>query len=162
VGTELIYHYDDRNWNKRRAPAPLYDVWGTAADDVYAVGDAIAHWNGEEWRVQTKLTRGPLRAIWGASDVEIFAVGDDGLILHYDGSRWDPMESAHSGDLTAVGGTAPDNVLAVGDGVILHYDGIAWSALPGAPDVAYRSLWGSSGGALYLGADSARVIIGEW
>jgi len=68
-------------------PYPLYDVWGTSATNVYAVGGdedlegAIFHYDGSAWRLVGTVGH-HLNAIWGASSTDIYAVGN-GVILKY-------------------------------------------------------------------------------
>ena len=76
-----------------------------------------------------------LLSIWGTSDDDIFIVGDSAVILHYDGSTWEKMESPRPEDyLTKVRGLGPDCVYAVGDnGTVIHYDGKQWSDMSLGP-----------------------------
>ena len=118
--------------------AQVYALWGTAPDNLYAVGSsggfsrtAIYHWDGQRWtRVPVELP-GELRGIWGSSASDIFAVGynEDAsmLALHYNGSEWGEFESVGSG-LSSVWGTGPNNVWAVGGNrTLLHYNGSSWT-----------------------------------
>src|ERR1039458_5417931 len=74
-----------------------------------------------------------LRAMWlDAEGRRGWAVGDSGVVLHYDGTRWqrDDTASAASGgkDLRAMWLDAEGRRgWAVGEsGVVLHYDGTRW------------------------------------
>jgi hypothetical protein len=68
---------------------PLYDVWGPAKNDYYAVGRSgnIAHFGGSGW---TPLNRGPvsdLRDVWVESSSAV-AVGADGTVLRRGVTEW--------------------------------------------------------------------------
>ena len=62
----------------------LADVWGTADDNVYAVGEggAIVHFDGTAWSKLTSPIVTTLNAVAGTS-TNVFAVGDAGTILRY-------------------------------------------------------------------------------
>jgi hypothetical protein len=65
------------------ASGALYGVWGSATDDIFAVGASgmILHFDGTGWSVEPSGTNADLRAVWGDSG-EVFAVGAGGTILH--------------------------------------------------------------------------------
>ncbi len=102
-------------------------------------------WN-EVWEVEIEESglegRTPqtnLMDVWGSSVDNIYAVGSFGSILHYDGTRWTPMESGTEKDLEGVWGfvrkdsdtgeITREEVFAVGsDGTILRYDGTSWQS----------------------------------
>jgi hypothetical protein len=60
-----------------------YGVWGSASDDVWAVGYAgtILHWDGTLCSMVPSTTTAPLDAVWGSGPRSAFAVGQDGTIL---------------------------------------------------------------------------------
>lgn len=102
----------------------LYGIWGSAADDVYAVGDAgvIVRFDGTSWNVIPSGTGTDLENIWGKSPLSIFVVGDGGLIRYFDGAEWTAMSSRAKWSLHGVFGVGPGRVYAVGDvGTILRY-----------------------------------------
>ncbi len=121
----------------------LFGVWGTAPNDVFAVGEAgtILHYDGAiGWQVQQAPTVDGLMGIWGTGPKDVFAVGDNGTILHFDGLSWKSMSSGTSAQLLGVWGTGPKEVfaagqdLASGNGVVLSYDG-TWSTVHTEPRV---------------------------
>jgi hypothetical protein len=59
----------------------------------------------------------------------VFAVGPAG-IFHYDGRAWRPQFGYRMSHLRAVVGKAPDDVIAVGEGILLRYDGLLWGYAP--------------------------------
>ena len=60
----------------------LNAIWGSSADDIFAVGDygTILHHDGIKWRVVDSLTTSTLIGIWGSSSSDVFAVGLEGTI----------------------------------------------------------------------------------
>lgn len=73
-------------------PKNIYAVWGTAADNVYAVGaqGALLHWNGGSWTMQASLGGGQadLRGVFGTDAKHVWAVGAAGVAAAFDGSVW--------------------------------------------------------------------------
>jgi uncharacterized repeat protein (TIGR02543 family) len=176
----LIYHYDGTNW----APIPLslpsgwqtgelYGAWGSAANDIYAVGDGagigsitlplIYHYDGSNWTAITPdipsgWTYVALNSVWGTGANDVYAVAeasdsnwsDTSLIYHYDGTSWTqiipipPSGWLGIGTITGVWGSAWNDVYVLGAGTdgsryplpwAYHYDGSVWTsitpALPG-------------------------------
>ena len=128
-------------------------IWGSAADDVYAVGDkaTILHYDGVRWSQVTHPLSGtvnPLYDVWGSSSADVFVVGF-GAILHYNGTDWVTMDinaiSEDSNNFKSVWGASGADVYVSVDWGVIHYDGKNWSLIP---DISvYGSLsaiWGSS------------------
>jgi hypothetical protein len=68
----------------------LLAVWGSAGDDVWAVGHwgTIIHWDGAHWMAFDSSTFHGLNAVWGSGGNDVWAVGDANTILHWDGTVW--------------------------------------------------------------------------
>lgn len=70
----------------------LHAIWGSRADDIWAVGDAgtILHWDGSEWKSSAaafSLGKKPnLRGVWGSAADDVWIVGDTAA-LHYTGPK---------------------------------------------------------------------------
>jgi Tol biopolymer transport system component len=125
----------------------LNAVWGSASNDVYAVGDygTIVHYDGTQWQLMDSGTTRGLGGVWGSSPTSVFAVGAGGVILHYDGTAWRAMNSGTSTDLNDVWGSGADNVFAVGSsGTIRQYDGSSWREMTSNTTEALNSVWGSA------------------
>jgi hypothetical protein len=151
--TSLIYHFDGTRWDPMPVEGEvdpfLSDVWGSSGTDVYAVGQddfaeptaaVILRYDGTGWRVVEQAESVVLNAVWGSSASDVFAVGfqvtesDDGtfevrgVVWHYDGAGWAPMDLPPVGVLRDVAGRSPTEVYVVGDdGVILRFDGVEWT-----------------------------------
>ncbi len=95
----------------------LHAVWGTASDDIWAVGAAglIVHWDGETWTYTQSLDdrRRTLWALWGRATDDIWAVGAEGVVLHWDGRYWQVEETDSISTLYGVWGIG-EHVWAVG------------------------------------------------
>ena len=69
----------------------LYSAWGSASNDVWAVGWAagpvgeggtILHWDGSGWSAFTNGTGPYLTGVWGSASNDVWTVGAGGTILH--------------------------------------------------------------------------------
>ncbi len=131
----------------------LSDVWGAAANDVFAVGRTsggegfVRRFNGVSWTDQTLTGIAGLQDVGGFSGSDVFAVGVGGTIVHFDGFTWSPQTSGVVWRLNGVWGSSPTDVFAVGDNGVLHYNGTSWSpqTLPTtAATTQLHAVWGSS------------------
>jgi hypothetical protein len=128
----------------------LQAVWGSAENDVWAVGaqGVILHWNGSEWGSVDSATIQQLNGLWGSSAGEVWAVGNQGTILSYNGSAWSKMTNVTFFDLLDVWGSGEDDVWAVGDpGIpqgVVHYTSGSWGreSFPGTDML--QGVWGSA------------------
>ncbi len=107
---------------------PIRDLWVRNDNEAWAVGDGgvLHRLAGEEWISVEMPEADGLYAIWG-TDGEAWAMGEHALF--YDGDEWSlATEIDFDGIVTAIDGTAADNIWAVGtNGLIAHYDGQAWT-----------------------------------
>jgi hypothetical protein len=123
----------------------LNAVWGSAEDDVYAVGHQLMiHFGGVGvWSPvnlgSISLSGVTLENVWGSSSDDVYAVGEHWagpVLLHFDGEQWQEItlgSIASGAELYGVHGTGPDDVWVVGaqgsSGIALHFDGEQWSEI---------------------------------
>ena len=135
----------------------LWDVWGSSATDVWAVGDGgtILHYGGAVWEPALDSVSYAFRGIWGSGPRDIWAVGFRSLdstapvLFHYDGVGWSRDASIADSlpwpPLSDVWGTAASNVWVVGyGGAIYHFDGSHWSDSSVATWYYADRIWGTS------------------
>lgn len=101
--TSTIGHYDGSAWARYPVPADLNQpmqvfnaVWGAAADDVWAVGNAglVAHWNGATWSKVDIGTTADLQAVSGSWAGSVWVAGRQGTIRHRDAAgTWSAIAS---------------------------------------------------------------------
>ncbi len=95
--------------------ALVRDVFGFAADDVWACGDNgwLAHWDGTAWTTVASNTDADLMSLWGTSPTALWATGGrtdgadssrNGVILRWDGNTWSPEAIPHRDNVTSVFG----------------------------------------------------------
>lgn len=167
-----ILRRDDDVWVRQDVDAEVpagttfYGVWGTGADDVWAVGGSLAgvgdpgvivHWDGLTWSRDPDEggQRAPLFKVWGSGPDDVVAVGEEGTILRWNGTRWLAADSGINQRLVAVWGRGPDDVFAVGGaitGLLLHWDGAAWTQLFEAPEPLAGVTVVEGGGLLVAGS----------
>jgi hypothetical protein len=177
-GDGLVERYDGTAWSAIATPklasgptgwALLHGVDAVSASSALAVGEAngaaaALRWNGSSWSKVpvTASSTSALRDIKAFSATDAWAVGRTAptlngltLIEHWQGSSWTQVASPSPGTrdntLTAVAGSAPNDVWAVGysrdlpygnralHSLIEHYDGHAWTRLP-SPDVDIQTV----------------------
>jgi hypothetical protein len=177
VGTDFpatsgtVLHYDGDEWNRTTINVGrTFGVWGSAADDVFAVGEVygIDHYDGTGWkRVSGHDASGHFFDIWGTSGTDVFTVGQHGRIRHYDGTNWrDLVEvGTRTAVLLGVWGSTADDVYAVGyepapslpEGIILHYDGTSWHEME-RPSVALGAVWGTSSDNIFAVGSNGTIL----
>ncbi len=141
-------------------PGALLAVWGTSADDVWAVGaDArdgsgpvVLHREGDDWvRVETGQSAGTLWWVHGFEGGPIYMGGEGGVILRYDGTAFEVMDTPGTATVFGIWGASPTEMWAVGgapstEGFVWRLRGDVWEAetLPG--DIASTSaMWKVNG-----------------
>jgi len=141
----------------------LYDIWGTAADTIFAVGydGTILRYDGTDWSVITTGGETPawLNAIWGTSGSSVYTSGTDGALLHFDGSAWSVIPTRSVEDLWDVWGFSDTSIYCVGSGgTVLHYDGNTVTKMTTPTSNTLYSIWGYAENDLYAVGWSGTII----
>jgi hypothetical protein len=119
-----LAHFDGADWklvNTGVNDAITY-LTGTSPDHVIGgggdIGDGfVVIGSGEEWE-EERMEDWPV-AVWGKRSNDLFAADWSGAILHCDGrdrddKSWRRIHEYGGGNLTAIWGSSPDNVLVAG------------------------------------------------
>ena len=172
-----ILRFDGAEWTKQQSPTSedLWGVWGPHPDRLWAVGGSgragaeavVLSYEGDEWSLVAlpPIDRANVRAffkVWGTSADNVIVVGQSGILLRYDGERWNDESIGVTGDLIAVWGTGPDDILAVGgrsNAIINHFDGDEWHTttlfeLPGV-----NGVWMQTPGVAHLAVTRGRLAV---
>lgn len=139
VGVGGLVHYDGSSWTDGGCGVyGSYDVAGSGSENVYAVGATIdfsrctrgggcprpavvSRYDGNAWSTVLTLQRHAFAAVWVGDGGEAVVTGGDGLILHFDGSRWRREPSGTTGRIVAVTGAVGTSLWAItSDGFVLH------------------------------------------
>lgn len=83
VGEMELLHWDGSGWARFEVElgADLQHVWGSAADDVWALGAVTYHWDGFAWSKVNTGFGNTLIGVWGATAQDVRLVGEHGAIL---------------------------------------------------------------------------------
>jgi hypothetical protein len=134
----VVYQCSNGQWQQvfGQERVVFVDIWGSAGDDVYAVGTdnpgvVISHFDGETWQTISDpvIEQIPSQAlaVWGSSASDVFVAGDDGVIIHFNGTDWQQMDNPGE-TISSLWGTGATDVYACDySGQILHYDGTEWT-----------------------------------
>jgi hypothetical protein len=132
----IAAHFDGFSIQAEHLPGTgwLYAVWGSASNDVWAVGTngLILHWDGTQWLTVPSGTTENLYGIAGTASDDVWAAGKT-VMLHWDGSSWanspgfvpDPYDTGVSVGLAAI--STNDAIVATYQGC-QRWDGTSWRA----------------------------------
>jgi hypothetical protein len=122
-----ILHYDGLDWTHMVSSDDtdlpvLRAVWGSASDNVFAVGRSgtIVRFDGAQWSAMDTGTSANLQGVWGSAADNVYAVGGGGTLLHFNGTDWSTLDSGTSANLASVWVSESGVVFAVGNGVIVY------------------------------------------
>jgi hypothetical protein len=123
---DCLWHYDGTRWTRATAGTPItegtgnrvvYDVWGTAGNNVWAVGRRfnrdslsafIMHFDGSRWRDATPPNVGQLSnvlySIYGIAANDFWVYGYE-YAIHFNGAQWRPYKVADSMTVASMTGT---------------------------------------------------------
>lgn len=107
----------------------LNSIWGSSAENIYAVGDrgTIIRYDGTRWQQIKTGSDDLLFGIWGSSASDIIAVGGRGKVLRFDGTSWNIITGLKKVHFVGVWGNRRDNVYIYGDrGTVIHFNGEQW------------------------------------
>ncbi|HXE75184.1 MAG TPA: hypothetical protein VNN18_06060 [Candidatus Xenobia bacterium] len=146
----------------------LFGVWGTAPNNVYAVGWCwgITRFDGASWsQGDCRGTTIPgnqypvAYGIWGSNSTNLLTVGAQAGFQSFDGT-WHPGSSGVPFSLWDVWGTGPNNMYAVGEqGTILRYNGGAWVPQANVPTLqSLNAIWGSGPSDIFAVGDFGAIV----
>ncbi len=147
-----IYHFNGARWSistrterKDSFDQGLQGIWGSAEDDVFAVGDRRAyHYDGTMW-LKLEVPIQSISAVWGSGPDNVYITGGDEL-SRFDGSEWRAVEVPGGWQVTRFWGSGPNDIYAVGAGVY-HFDGGAWTKVLDKDRMV--AIWGSGPSDIY-------------
>jgi hypothetical protein len=90
-------------------------IWGSSADDLFAVGPGVVHWDGTAWTTMDAPAPGTPGAS-GSSDDSPPTPPPGGVPFPQPGAGW-----------TGVWGSGPKDLWVVGGHKLAHWDGSNWS-----------------------------------
>ena len=144
-----ILRHDERGFERLDTPGSgtVFGVWGVSEDDLWAVGGLpegppgfVWHYDGDAWvDVSDQLpdTGGVLPQVFkvfGHSDRDVMFVGFDGLCVHWDGERFELVDTGTERRLFTIHGVAEGEpryvaVGGFGSALLLEGDGQRFGAV---------------------------------
>jgi hypothetical protein len=134
---DALFRWDGRAW---RFFQPLSErvhaLWGTGADDVWAVGDSglVMHWDGGQWSRWSERLAGNFHAVWGRARDDVWINGCANHFYHWNGTTLsrapNPVPADYAGVCLGLGGTSAADVSAIGEDLFLRWSGAAWRSEP--------------------------------
>jgi hypothetical protein len=125
----------------------LKSVWGSASNDVFAVGSngVILHYDGATWTKMGTATTANLEAISGSAANNIVAAGITGTFLRYKGTSWLSTGSSSNQNLTGVWSSPSSESFVVGEnGTIQQCDDRDCSPMVSSTILPLNAIWGAS------------------
>ena len=161
-------HFDGSNWDLVPSPidGDVLDMWGSAANDVFAVGrdGAIAHFDGSLWQTMVSGTTIDLIGVMGKGPDEVWAIGSTGVLLEYDGTNWVDIASPSPNGFSDL--WADDRGLVLlGSSSLFVQNETGFEELPHGPGVSVRKIWRSVQGNFFgasFGGQLSRRVDGVW
>ncbi|MCA9563022.1 MAG: hypothetical protein KC561_06010 [Myxococcales bacterium] len=163
----VLLHWDGQSWTEQALPEldrdgpALFKVWGTSADNVYAVGSrgVLLHYDGSQWTQELAGTAEDLISLWGNGPDNIMVAGGraNGVVARWNGTEW------QSDVLTGVPGLngvwMDDNGIATFVGVrasVVQMDSATgqWAAEDVDSTLCLHGVWGTTDGARISGGGS--------
>lgn len=179
AGQQTILHYDGQAWTKIKTPElsrpnvfAFFKVWGSAANDVYVVGQrgAVLHYDGQAWTELLVGTSEDLISVWGTSKDNVVIVGgrNNGQIAVWNGQQWRQESLAPLPGLNGVWlrnsnvahVVGADGVLATVDLATLTY--VDQTPLEVNPILDFHAVFGDSQGKLTTVGGSFRFVDGPY
>jgi hypothetical protein len=161
-----ILRYADGKFSTMATPGTntVYGIWGSAPDDLWAVGGAGAtptgdfawRFDGSHWSLAAGLpealqTGATLFKVWGRTRSDVWIVGSEGVLVHHDGTKFEQVSTGNTRTLFTVHGDA-EHVFAVGgsvDGVLLEQAGSTWKDITPRGAVQLAGVCTGTGGSTF-------------
>jgi hypothetical protein len=97
--------------------ATLSAAWSSPTGDTWVVGTHgfAAHFDGTSWEPRNVDTLLSLYSVWGSGPDDVWAGNSGDVMFHWQGSSWEKkqIEAFDTHAVIALGGSGPDNVLAL-------------------------------------------------
>lgn len=170
-----ILRHDGTRWAQDEpvTDADLWGVWGSAPDDLWAVGgtDGVAPLilrdtgSGFAPIDLPALERPGVTVffkVWGSGPDDVYVVGQHGAVLHWTGTDLEELHVGASDDLIGIWGTGPDRIVTVGgrrNGTAAVWDGTAWTNpdLAGIPGL--NGVWVGGATAHLVGNEGTGLVL---
>jgi hypothetical protein len=150
-----VNHWNGSSWSRNDVGVNGFSaIWGAVANDLWAAGNYIFHWDGDTWSSAYSYSdaMGPTYDFMGFSQSDVWAVGINGKIFHWDGTRWsnllttlDNEQTDYDRQWNAVWAISSEDAWVGGAfGFISHRNENGWSPIERSGLATVEDIWGSS------------------
>jgi hypothetical protein len=174
-GHGCLAHFTGAGWDPPfdisvDAYQPLEAVWGSTADDVWAVGGRssspgmLLHFDGTGWTRETFGDSGFVD-VWGSATDDVWAVTAAGAIAHFDGAAWSwAVEDTGVSGVQQLWGSSASDVWLVGACESWRFDGVSWAAGPthGCGTLQAVGGTGTETFGVGVGGDIYQLVADDW
>ena len=164
--SDRVFYYDGTSWEDitdyNVVDGDIYGLWASSS---YVYGTTrygvIPKWDGSTWTEAQGGPFGTLRSIWVGSENDAIAVGELGLIMRYDGTKWeDEVDGAYDNySYYGISGVEDNWFVSGSNGKFLWNTGSGWD-VAGGFDATFEPLydvWAQGNEAIAVGDDGAIV-----
>ncbi len=175
LGPGALLRYDGKGWRAQEPlPGATLLLWGAAADDVWAAGRALHHWDGTAWTPAAVDGAWSVVALTGLSGKDVWAVARSeepaargrGLLLRFNGKAWTKSALPFALSQASLSVASPKEAyLATDQGVLARFDGKAWKKVADLGAGERPVLLALPGGGLELagpGRKLGQLAGGKW
>ena len=96
--------------------------------------------------------------VWGSSSSDVFVSGYRGLIIHWDGTNWEQIESGLSDNITDIWGSSGTDVFFTGSDSVAHYNGDTCTVMSQSGMYALKWIIGDSSTNVLVGGVAAGIL----
>jgi len=161
-----IYRFDGSAWSlvyqdlSISPPPSLVSVTGSAADDVWALGETVLHFDGSRWLHHPAPLPGIEYGLWSVARGRVMLSSGTGQFLQNSPAwiaDW-PITNPPS-SIFDLWGTSNVDLFAVGSGgAILHDDGRGFVSMNSGVSADIRRVWGISSNEVYAVGKGGTVL----
>jgi hypothetical protein len=148
-------------WTVEQTPSTfLYAVSGTAADDVWAVGTAIVHFDGQGWStLVANSTSNPSSAVWPVSRTEVWTSGSTSFHRHFVNGTPEYVARPSFWPVNGMWGSGPSDVWAVGASAE-HWNGSQWTTVDtgNGTNGELMAIWGSGASNIWAVGRTGKIV----
>jgi hypothetical protein len=148
-------------WTAAQTPATfLAAVSGTAADDVWGVGTAIVHFDGQSWSTLVdNSTVNASSAVWPVSRTEAWTGGDTSFHRHFVNGTPEFVARPSFWQVNGMWGSSSSDVWAVG-ATAEHWNGSQWTTVDtgNGSNGELLAIWGSSASNVWAVGRTGKIV----
>jgi hypothetical protein len=149
---DTLIRWDGSSWTSEPAPGDVYDLWGTAPNDLFATGrdvltgsGAIWRWDGLQWNpMQLPGQFDYVGSIAGVTASEAYATTCCGTLLKYDGVAWQSEILPTTENLYSPWASSSSDIYVVAGSELLHGDGVTWAGVFNLQPKRAELVWAES------------------